>query len=70
MATVIIKDKSKAAKLMLEFLKTQRYATVIEDEMEPNEETLRAIEEVKTGKTNSYKSAEELITKLKKIGNV
>lgn len=66
MATVIIRNKSKAAKLMLEYLKTQRYATVIEEDNEPNEVTLRAIEEVKTGQTTKYKNADELIEKLRK----
>jgi hypothetical protein len=34
MATVIIKSKSKAAKQMLEYLKTQPYAEVIEEDKE------------------------------------
>ena len=66
MATVIIKSKSKAAKQMIEFLKTQPYAKVIEED-EPNAITLKAIDEVKTGKTNSYKKAYITLTEGDKI---
>ena len=32
MTTVIINDKSKAARLMIEYLKTQSYAKIVEEE--------------------------------------
>ena len=65
MATVIIKGKSKAAKVMLEFLKTQPYAEIVEED-EPNEALQKSFDEAKTGKTTTYESAHELITKLRK----
>lgn len=48
---------------MLEFLKTTRYAKVFEEKI-PNEETEEAINELKEGQVNTYKSASELINKL------
>jgi hypothetical protein len=65
MTTVIITNKSKAAKQMVEFLKTQPYAKVFEED-EPNAVTLRAVEELKTGETITYKNSGELISKLRK----
>jgi|GEM_PF-664590 len=65
MPTVIIKNNSKAAKQMLEFLKTQPYATVIEED-KPNAKLEKAFEEARTGKTTRYKNADELIDKLRK----
>ncbi len=64
MATVIIKSKSKAAKQMLEFLKTQSYAIVIEDK-EPNAGVQRSLDEAKAGKVIRAKNVDELIYKLK-----
>ncbi len=64
MTRVIITNKSKAAKQMIEFLKTQPYAKVIEED-EPNAVTLRAIEELKTGKTIKCDSFEDYIEKVK-----
>ncbi len=69
MATVIINTRSKEAKKMVEFLKTTRYAKVIEESV-PNDETLEAINEVQEGKINSYSSAKELISSLKKKADV
>jgi Mg/Co/Ni transporter MgtE len=68
MATVIIDTRSKEAKKMLEFLKTTRYAKVL-DEI-PNDETEQAIHEVEEGKVNSYASAKELMASLKKKAGV
>jgi antitoxin component of RelBE/YafQ-DinJ toxin-antitoxin module len=64
MATVIIKNTSKAAKQMLEYLKTQPYATVIEEE-KPNAVTLQAIEEARNGKTIKCENFEEYLDKVK-----
>lgn len=64
MKTVInIKSSSKAAKQMLEYLKTQHYIKIY-DKNKPNAATLQAIEEAKTGKRKPYKNAEELIAEL------
>ena len=69
MATVIIDTRSKEAKKMVEFLKTTRFAKVIE-ENEPNEETIQAMNEVAEGNVNSYKSAKDLMAKFKKTSGV
>ena len=69
MTTIIIDDKSASAKKMIEYLKTLSYVKVI-DERVPNKETLRAVNDIKTGKVNSYKSTEELFAKLRKKTNV
>ena len=65
MATVIINNKSKAAKLMLEYLKTQPYAKIVE-ENEPNAYLLKSIEEAETGQVIGAKNVSELIEKLNK----
>jgi len=69
MATVIIDTQSEEAKKMLEFLKTTRYAKVVDEKM-PNEETLAAINEVEEGKVNSYSSTKELMEEIKKKSGV
>ena len=69
MATVIIDTRTKEAKKMLEFLKSTRYARVIEEDI-PNKETLEAMNEVEEGKVNSYKSAKDVMRKLKKKASV
>ena len=69
MTTIIIDDKSMGAKKIIEYIKTLPYAKII-DEREPNKDTLRAVNEIKTGKTNSYKNTEVLFAKLRKKANV
>ena len=69
MATVIINTRSKEAKKMLEFLRTTRYARVLEENV-PNEETIQAIQEVEDGNVKSYKSAKDLISILKDTASV
>ena len=63
MATVIINNKSKAAKLMLEYLKTQSYVKIVE-ENEPNAYLLKSIQEAKSGKVIKAKNVHDLIDKL------
>jgi hypothetical protein len=65
MTTIILDTRSKEAKKMLEFLKSTRYAKVIEDE-EVNNETLSAINDIENGNVNSYNSVNELMLSLKK----
>ena len=65
MTTIILDTRSKEAKKMLEFLKSTRYAKVIEDE-EVNNETLSAINDIENGKVNSYNSVNDLMLSLKK----
>lgn len=69
MTTVIINDRSQDAKKMIEYLKTQRYVTIIE-ERKPTPALLKAIEEVRTGKVTEYKSAADLFAKLREKANV
>ena len=69
MTTIIINTRTAEAKKMVEFLKSTRYAKVIE-ENELNDETLEAIDAVEDGKVNSYSSAKELISSLKKKAGV
>jgi hypothetical protein len=65
MTTIILDTRSKEAKKMLEFLKSTRYAKVIEDE-EVNNETLSAINDIENGNVNSYNSVNDLMLSLKK----
>jgi hypothetical protein len=65
MTTIILDTRSKEAKKMLEFLKSTRYAKVIEDE-EVNNETLSAINDIENGNVNSYNSVNDLMVSLKK----
>jgi hypothetical protein len=65
MATVIINTRSAQAKKILEFLKTTRYAKVMEEE-NVNDETLSAINDIENGKVNSYNSVNDLMSSLKK----
>jgi hypothetical protein len=66
MATIIIDEKSTGAKKMVEYLKTQRYAKVVEESKHvtdiPNADTIKAMKEAKSGKVNSYRNSEKLIT--------
>lgn len=69
MTTVIIDTRSEEAKKMVEFLKSTRYARVVETNV-PNDETLEAIHAVEEGKVKSYSSAKELVSSLKKKAGV
>jgi len=69
MATIILNTRSAEAKKMLEFLKSTRYAKVIE-EKKVNNETLSAINDIENGKVNSYSSVTDLMLSLKKKSSV
>lgn len=69
MATIIINERSAGAKKMIEFLKTQRYMTKVE-ERKPTAALRKAMNEAKTGKTTEYKSTEDLFGQLRKKANV
>lgn len=69
MTTIIINDKTTDAKRMIEFLRTQRYAKIV-DEKTPNSSLLKSMEEAKTGKTKEYKSTKELFENLHKKADV
>jgi len=69
MTTVIINTRSNEAKKMLEFLKTTRYARVVEENV-PNEETIKAMQEVEAGHVKSYQSAKDLLSAIKDVAGV
>jgi hypothetical protein len=69
MTTVILDTRSEEAKRLLDFLKSTSYAKVI-DEKTPNTKTLKAMEDVEAGRVNSFTSANELMTTLKKSAGV
>jgi hypothetical protein len=69
MATVILNTRSVEAKKMLEYLKSTRYAKVIEEKT-VNDETISAINDIESGKVNSYDSVNDLISSLKRKAGV
>jgi len=69
MTTIILDTRFKEAKRLLDFLKTTRYAKVL-DEKTPNAETLKAMEDVEAGRVKSFASVNELMTTLKKSAGV
>jgi len=69
MTTVIFDTRSEEAKRLLDFLKTTRYAKVL-DEKTPNAETLKAMEDIEAGRVKSFTSVNELMTTLKKSAGV
>jgi len=69
MTTIVIDTRSIEAKKMVEFLRSTKYAKIVEDKI-PNEETLEAINEVHEGSLNTYKSTKDLISSLKKKASV
>jgi hypothetical protein len=66
MTTVIINNKSESAKKMIEFLKTQKYATVLEDEQEPGPTLKKSLQELNEGKVTYTRNVSDLLDKLKK----
>jgi ABC-type tungstate transport system permease subunit len=69
MTTIILDTRSTEAKKMVEFLKSTRYAKVIEED-KVNNETLSAISDIEKGKVNSYNSVNDLMLSLKKKASV
>ncbi|MBE0637716.1 MAG: hypothetical protein IH598_04290 [Bacteroidales bacterium] len=69
MTTIILDTRSSEARKILELLKKKRYARVL-DNKSPNEETLKAIQEVEEGKVKSYASVDELMAILKTSSGV
>jgi len=69
MATIIINTRSNEAKKMVEYLKTTRYARVLEEKV-PNVETIKAMADIEAANVKSYQSAQELISCLKDSADV
>jgi len=65
MTTVVINDKTKEGKALIEIIKHLKYATII-DETTPNASVLKSVEDAESGKVNMYSSTEELFAKLQK----
>jgi hypothetical protein len=69
MTTVIINEKTKAGKSLIEYLRHSKHAQIIE-EQKPNAETLQAMKEIEEGKVTSYNSAKEMMSTLKQKAGV
>ena len=65
MTTIVIDDKTIDAKKMVEYLKTQRYAKII-DEKIPNATLQKSIDEAETGNVIREPNVNELLDRLKK----
>ena len=65
MTTVILDTRYSEAKKLLERLKGQQYAKIIEPNT-PNAETIKAINEVEKGKGQRHKSVNSLMDDLMK----
>jgi hypothetical protein len=63
MTYITINTNKKQAQLFLEYVKSLPFVTV---HQEPNAATLKAMGEVKRGKSKKHKSAKELISYLNK----
>lgn len=59
MTTVIINDKTKKGKLVLELFREMGYGKIIS--REPNQETIAAIEDARAGKVSEAKHVKELL---------
>ena len=64
MTTVIFNDTTEAKK-MIEFLKTQRFAKIIDDR-KPSASLLKSMDEARQGKITRTKNVSDLLEKLKK----
>lgn len=62
MTTVIINNKTRKGKLILDLIREMGCGEILSDE--PNEETKRAIEDARAGKLTKARSASELIKEL------
>jgi hypothetical protein len=64
MTTIQIDTRSSEAKLLLEYLKKQRFIKVLDDHV-PNAETKRAIDDAERGKVFHATSVSDLMSKLR-----
>ena len=69
MTTIIINERSKGAKKLIEYLKTQPFVKIVEQKT-PRPTLAKSIKEAKSGQTTEYKNTEELFSKLRKKANV
>jgi hypothetical protein len=64
MTTVIIDEKTKAGKSLIEFLRHSKQAQII-DEKKPNANLLKSMKEAEEGKVIRAKDVNELLANLK-----
>jgi len=64
MTTLQIDTRSSEAKLLLEYLKKQRFIKVLDDHV-PNAETKKAIDDAEKGKVFHATSVSDLMSKLR-----
>ena len=69
MTTIIINERSKGAKKLIEYLKTQPFVKIVEQKT-PRPTLAKSIKEAKSEQTTEYKNTEELFSKLRKKANV
>lgn len=65
MTTIIINETTAGAKKMVEYLKTQRYAKIIEERI-PRASLLESMEDARQGKVTHTKDVTDLLGKLKR----
>lgn len=65
MATVVINEKGKGAKGLLELLKTLSYVTVYTEDKEPTDKLINSIIEARKGQNQKAKNAKDLMKKLR-----
>lgn len=66
MVTFIVKENTKQAKLMIEYLKSLPYVEIVENEKIPNKTTLNAMKDAENGKVTKTKNLKDFIEKLNK----
>ncbi len=62
MTTVIINNKTKKGKLILDLIREMNCGEIIEEE--PNEETIKAIQEARNGELKKAENSNDLSDKL------
>ncbi len=62
MTTVIINNKTKKGKLILDLIREMNCGEIIEEE--PNEETIKAIQEARNGELKKAENSDDLSDKL------
>ena len=62
MTTVIINNKTKKGKLILDLIREMNCGEIIEED--PNEETIKAIQEARNGELKKAKNSNDLSDKL------
>lgn len=64
MVTFIVKENTKQAKLMIEYLKSLPYVEIVENKKIPNKTTLKALQEAEKGNLKRFKNVKDLMKDL------